>query len=205
MSGRRDDRKCRDEEGSFSCQFSFAQLAVHRFIVSGMPWQGQVWLDYLHVACGKIYDTVLCGHEQTWSSQKYGFNDLASSNLNGYNSEVILYIVYYCSKVVNLFEAASMMWCDQAKWVETHLVILRYSQTIGNISFVFYIFVKPSTACVSGTNQPIFIWLPVKCGIKMPNTTWNKYTNWSQVQLCRNFQVRLQTYFARLHFFVHSL
>ena len=30
----------------------------------------------------------------------------------------------------------------------------------------FYCFAEPSTACISGTNQPIFMGLATKCGIE---------------------------------------
>ena len=43
------------------------------------------------------------------------------------------------------------------------------------ISFVSLYFAKPSTACISGTTQPIFLGLSAKCGIK--NASYNYVEN----------------------------
>ena len=44
--------------------------------------------------------------------------------------------------------------------------MIQNSQLKRKLSFLFNCFAKPSTACASGTNQPIFMGFPVKCGIK---------------------------------------
>ena len=57
--------------------------------------------------------------------------------------------------------------------LNTQILILRYrpNQLKAKISPVFYCFAKPSTAYISGTNEPIFMRFYVKCGIKNANTT----------------------------------
>ena len=75
MSGRRDDRKCRDEEGSFSCQFSFAQLAVHSQLGTA-NWAKLNWLctDLLYLAC-------LDRDKYDWISPRQKNHNLALNNL----------------------------------------------------------------------------------------------------------------------------
>ena len=58
--------------------------------------------------------------------------------------------------------------CDVIKQNELEFTNtdLRYSQSKRKKSFVSYCYAKPSTACISGSNQPIFIGFSAKCGVK---------------------------------------
>ena len=58
-----------------------------------------------------------------------------------------------------------VMWLSKMSW-NSQILILRYSQLKGKMSFVFYCFVKPSTAYICGSNHPVFKWFSAKCGIK---------------------------------------
>ena len=55
----------------------------------------------------------------------------------------------------------------------------RYSQLIGKHSQVFI--VKPSTACISGSNQLIYAWFSAKCGIKNGRCNYLETENFIRV------------------------
>ena len=62
-----------------------------------------------------------------------------------------------------------VLYCDVIKQTESELpklLTLRYSKLKGKIFFVLSCFAKPSTARISGTDQPIFMGFSVECSNK---------------------------------------
>ena len=94
-----------------------------------------------------------------------------------------------------------VMWSNKMSR-NSQLLILRYSQLKQNISFVFYCFEKFSTACFSGTNQPIFMGFSAKSGSKMPNATIQKTRNIIYVTSDSFCLIASHTYKSVTSFFV---